>query len=76
MNSIESSAERLLARCFTKQELEYLQTEPAFIEATRKMETGEKQLHALDVGQELIRAHSRLLAVHASHPATAPHLQM
>jgi hypothetical protein len=55
MNDPQSLANRLFTKCFSKDELEYLQRQPQFIEAARKFITAEDALNAVDVGTRLIR---------------------
>lgn len=48
-------AQKLLERCITKEELQFLQTQPEFVEATRHMLTTGDALSAIELGEQLVR---------------------
>ena len=55
MKDAQLQAERLFARSFTKEKLEYLHAHPEFIEAARKVECLKDAVEAIDVGDRIIR---------------------
>ena len=55
MSASKLQAQKILTRCFSKEEFEMLQLQPRFIEATRKLKTIEDALNAVDLGQQLIQ---------------------
>ena len=56
MKTVESQAAKLFARCFTREEFEFLQAHPEFIEANRKLETIDDALDAVELGEQLVKA--------------------
>ena len=55
MKDAQLQAERLFARCFAKEELDFLHVHPEFIQATRKVECLKDAVEAIDVGDRIIR---------------------
>ena len=48
-------ARKIFCRCFSRDEFQFLQLRPEFMEATRQLETIEDTLNAIELGEELIR---------------------
>jgi len=55
MNDAERQAEKLFSRCFTKPQLEFLRSTPEFVEATRTLASLKEAVHAVEVGDKLVR---------------------
>jgi hypothetical protein len=55
MNESTQRAHKFLARCFSDEELGFLMTQPAFIQATSKIEELDDAVVALALGEDLIR---------------------
>ena len=51
----QQQAQKLFARCFTKEEFEFLQRQPKFMQAAGQLETIEDALNAVELGQQLVR---------------------
>lgn len=50
----QERAEKLFATCFTKEELEFLKHQPAFIDLSRKILTLDDAFEAVETGERLI----------------------
>ena len=55
MKNVQVQTIKLFSRCFSKEEFELLRVQPEFVEATRKLETFDDALRAVDLGEQLIR---------------------
>src|SRR5688572_24995666 len=61
----QMQAQKLFARCFTKQDFDFLQLQPRFIEATLKLETIKDAMAAVELGGQLLKATWRRPSTHA-----------
>jgi hypothetical protein len=55
MNNEQSRAKKLLERCFTPEELTFLQANPEFVEVTRHLESLDDALAAIELGEKLVK---------------------
>ncbi len=55
MNASKLRPQKILSRCFSREEFEILQIQPTFIAATRKLETIKDAFNAVDLGRQLIQ---------------------
>ena len=55
MSPDQLQSQKLFTRCFTKEELEFLQLNAEFIEATKNLKTLAEALDAVELGERLTR---------------------
>jgi len=67
MKDMQSQTGKIFSRCFSKEELDFLQVQPEFIEANRNVETIEDALDAVELGEELIRRRGEGLPMENRH---------
>lgn len=57
MDTAQSRAEKLFAGCFTKEQFEFLRSQPEFIEATRTVESLKETIQVVELGDQMLRQH-------------------
>ena len=60
-------AERLFSRCFTEEQLAYLQAQPEFVEAAQKIDSLKAAIEVVELGDKILRRKNQASVSFSGH---------